>query len=50
MNPGYPPVTTSDERTRVKELVEWALPIQERHLRDVRQGSLSLAAEEDPNA
>jgi hypothetical protein len=34
----------------LKELVEWALPIQERHLRDVRQGSLTLAAEEDPNA
>jgi hypothetical protein len=34
----------------LKELVEWALPIQERHLRDVRQGSLALAAEEDPNA
>jgi TolA-binding protein len=34
----------------VGELVEWALPIQERHLKDVREGSLSLAAEEDPNA
>jgi hypothetical protein len=34
----------------VGELVEWALPIQERHLRDVRQGSLILAAEEDPNS
>jgi hypothetical protein len=33
----------------LKELVEWALPIQERHLRDVRHGSLTLAAEEDPN-
>jgi hypothetical protein len=33
----------------LKELVDWALPIQERHLRDVRQGSLILAAEEDPN-
>src|SRR4051812_9158268 len=31
------------------ELVDWALPIQERHLKDVREGSLSLAAEEDPN-
>src|SRR3954449_5585091 len=31
------------------ELVDWALPIQERHLSDVRQGSLMLAAEEDPN-
>jgi hypothetical protein len=34
----------------LKELVEWALPIQERHLRDVRQGSLTLAEEEDPNS
>jgi hypothetical protein len=33
----------------INELVEWALPIQERHLKDVREGSLSLAAEEDPN-
>ena len=30
-------------------LVEWALPIQQRHLSAVREGSLSLAAEEDPN-
>jgi hypothetical protein len=36
--------------SEVGELVEWALPIQERHLKDVREGSLSLAAEEDPNA
>jgi hypothetical protein len=33
----------------IRELVEWALPIQERHLKDVREGSLKLAAEEDPN-
>jgi hypothetical protein len=33
----------------IRELVEWALPIQERHLMDVREGSLTLAAEEDPN-
>ena len=33
----------------VKELVEWALPIQERHLSDVRQGSLRLAEAQDPN-
>ncbi len=32
----------------VRELVDWALPIQERHLSDVRDGSLELAAEEDP--
>jgi len=34
----------------IQELVDWALPIQERHLQEVRQGSLTLAAEEDPNA
>jgi len=34
----------------VGELVEWALPIQERHLTDVRDGSLELAAEEDPGS
>ena len=33
----------------VRELVEWGLPIQQRHLETVRQGSLKLAAEEDPN-
>jgi hypothetical protein len=34
----------------VKELVEWALPIQERHLVTVRDGSLELAAEEVPSS
>jgi hypothetical protein len=34
----------------LQELVDWALPIQERHLSTVRDGSLELAAEEDPNA
>jgi hypothetical protein len=34
----------------VRELVEWALPIQERHLSDVRQGSLRLAEAQDPNS
>ena len=34
----------------IEELVEWALPIQERHLKTVREGSLELAAEEDPDA
>jgi len=32
----------------VAELVEWALPIQERHFSEVRDGSLRLAADEDP--
>jgi uncharacterized protein YigA (DUF484 family) len=34
----------------VRELVEWALPIQERHLTTVRDGSLELAADEDPGS
>jgi hypothetical protein len=33
----------------LEELIEWALPIQERHFQDVLQGSQRLAAEEDPN-
>ena len=33
----------------VQELVEWGIPIQQRHVEQVRQGSLKLAAEEDPN-
>ncbi|HST68495.1 MAG TPA: hypothetical protein VLI94_02430 [Solirubrobacterales bacterium] len=34
--------------TRVSELVEWALPIQERHFSQVKEGSLQLAGEKDP--
>jgi hypothetical protein len=33
---------------RLQELVEWALPIQERHFEEVKAGSLKLAGEEDP--
>ena len=43
---------TLNERARnanLKELCEWAIPIQQRHFEDVRNGSLTLAAEEDPN-
>ncbi len=31
------------------ELTQWALPIQERHLQDVLEGSLTIASQEDPN-
>jgi hypothetical protein len=31
----------------IRELVEWALPLQEEHLKTVREGSLELAAKED---
>ena len=34
---------------KVQELVQWALPIQERHFQQVLEGSKTLAAEEDPN-
>jgi hypothetical protein len=32
----------------VAELVEWALPIQERHFSDAKDGSLQLAGAKDP--
>jgi hypothetical protein len=32
----------------LRELVDWALPIQQRHFEEVKAGSLKLAAEEDP--
>jgi hypothetical protein len=33
----------------VKHLVDWALPIQQRHYKDVQDASLELAGEEDAN-
>jgi hypothetical protein len=33
----------------LRKLTEWALPIQQRHLQEVLDGSLKLAAEEDPD-
>ena len=33
----------------LRKLTQWALPIQQRHLQDVLDGSLKLAADEDPN-
>jgi hypothetical protein len=35
---------------RVQELVDWALPLQQQHLDKALQGSLTLAAKEDPQA
>jgi hypothetical protein len=35
--------------TELRELTEWALPIQQRHLQEVLDGSLKLAADEDPD-
>ena len=43
---------TMNEKARNQELqqvIEWATPIQERHFQETIQGSLKLAAEEDPN-
>ena len=43
---------TLNERARntgVQELVEWGIPIQQRHFEQVRQGSLKLASEENPH-
>ena len=36
-------------KREVSQLVDWALPIQKRHLETVRKASLELAADEDPN-
>jgi hypothetical protein len=36
-------------KTDVQALVEWAVPIQRRHFDQAREGSLKLAADEDPN-
>jgi hypothetical protein len=33
----------------LRELVQWATPIQERHFAEARSGSVTLAAAEDPN-
>jgi hypothetical protein len=43
---------TMNEQARNRELeevIQWATPIQQRHFEQARQGSLQLAAEEDPN-
>jgi hypothetical protein len=34
--------------SEISQLVEWALPIQERHFSDAKDGSLKLAGEKDP--
>ena len=33
----------------LRKLADWALPIQQRHLQEVLDGSLKLAADEDPS-
>jgi hypothetical protein len=34
---------------QLEEVIQWATPIQQRHFEEAREGSLQLAAEEDPN-
>jgi hypothetical protein len=34
----------------LRKLTDWALPIQQRHLQEALDGSLKLAADEDPDA
>ena len=34
---------------RLGELIDWALPIQERHFKEALDGSVELAGQEDPN-
>ena len=44
---------TMNQKARNQELqqvIDWATPIQERHLDEALRGSLKLAGEEDPNA
>ena len=33
----------------LQELVDWQIPIQQRHLEQTLKGSVELAADEDPN-
>jgi hypothetical protein len=42
-------LTRRTDEPEIQELTGWAIPIQERHLESVRQGSLTLAAQEDPD-
>jgi hypothetical protein len=43
---------TMNERggnAELQDVIQWATPIQQRHFEEARQGSLQLAAGEDPN-
>jgi hypothetical protein len=35
--------------TQLEEVIQWATPVQQRHLEEARGASLQLAAEEEPN-
>ena len=36
-------------RAELRKLTDWALPIQQRHFQEALDGSLELAADEDPD-
>jgi hypothetical protein len=41
---------TKAGKANVQALVDWAVPIQQRHFQKAREGSLKLAGQEDPDA
>ncbi len=43
-------MASSARDSEITGLVEWALPIQERHLADARSSSVALAGAEDPSS
>ena len=43
-------INQSARHEGIRELVNWVKPIQQRHFQQTLEGSLKLAAEEDPNA
>ena len=45
---GHESIADSAVPDEIRELASWALPIQERHLQQVLEGSRKLAAEQDP--
>jgi hypothetical protein len=36
-------------KAELRDVIQWATPIQQRHFEEARRGSLQLAADEDPN-
>jgi hypothetical protein len=43
-------MNSREDNPEIRELCEWALPIQERHFAEVKQASQKLAAAENPSA
>jgi hypothetical protein len=42
-------MSSTGDHPNVAHLVDWALPIQQRHLKEVMETSVTLAADEDPD-